>query len=654
MKKPTPNVAFRRACAWLAALTCLLPGAGAYQFSSGEWSGSFDTTLSFGGLYRLSSPDAAYYGRANGGLQNSVNADDGNLNYDKGWVSALAKVSHDFQLSYRDYGMFLRGYYFTDLKSDETKRTPLSKQAEDRVKRGAELLDMYVYGQFDLDGIPVDLRFGRQVLSLGESTFIPNGNNVVNPVDLSKLRNPGAELKEAFLPVNMIKASIGLTPNITIEPFWLLEFRRNELEPAGTYFSTNDFASRGGDTVWLGFGGIADIGGVNNTGLGGILRDKDHERSNFNQYGIASHIYTKSGLDIGLYYARYHSRSPVISARTPTGPVSSALVVATASNLATAQLAPAMVGAGYPAAGVPSALSTLIGAALTNVPAAALPASLQPFYPAARTIAAGAQQIGLLTAAKTGRYIVEYPDGIDMFGASVNADLGSTGISWQADVSFKKDVPLQIDDVELLFAALSSLTPIYGASNQVGSYLGQYSTYVPGYRRHDVWTAQSTMTKVFGPTLGASQLVVVGEAGGLWANLPAQSTLRYDGPGSFTSGSVANMATSGNPTLPATSERAFADDFSWGYQMLARLDYNNAFAGLNVSPSIAFSHDVSGTTPLPLGNFIHGRKSVTIGAEFVYQNSWAFELRYVNYFGAKDYNLLNDRDYVAATIKYSF
>jgi hypothetical protein len=38
-----------------------------------------------------------------------------------------------------------------------------------------------------------------------------------------------------------VKASIGLTPEITVEPFWLLEFRRNELEPAGTYFSTNDF-----------------------------------------------------------------------------------------------------------------------------------------------------------------------------------------------------------------------------------------------------------------------------------------------------------------------------------------------------------------------------------------------------------------------------
>ncbi len=637
-----------------ASLLIITQSSSAFQFGEGDWSGSFDTTLSFGGLYRLNSPDANYIGRANGGLQNSVNADDGDLNYTKGWVSSLAKVSHDFQLNYRNFGMFVRGYYFRDFKSDSTARTSLSLQALDRVTEGAEWSDMYVYGKFEVGEMPVDIRFGRQVLSLGESTFIPNGNNIVNAVDLSKLRSPGAELKEAFLPVNMLKASIGITKNITIEPFWLLEFRRNEIEPSGTYFSTNDFASRGGSTVWLGFGGFSDQTGASNTGLGGILRDKDHEYGNFNQYGISAHIYTDRGMDIGLYYAKYHSRSPVISARTPTDPISTAYVIGTATSIATAQLVPAMLGFGYPAAGIPSALSTLIGAALTKVPVAALPASLQPFYPSAQDIAAGASQLGLLKAAQTGRYIVEYPDGIDMFGASFNSTLGNTGISWQGDVSLKKDIPLQVDDVELLYAALSTLAPQFGASNQIGNYLGQYNKPLPGYRRHDVWTAQSTMTKVFGPTLGADQLALVGEVGGVWANLPSKDTLRYDGSGTFTSGSAANMTTAGFGSIPSTPESAFADDFSWGYQILAKLDYNNAFAGLNFSPSIAFSQDVTGNTPLPVGNFIEGRKSITLAAEFLYQYSWSLEFRYVNYFGAENFNLLNDRDYVAATIKYSF
>src|ERR1019366_451101 len=96
------------------------------------------------------------------------------------------------------------------------------------------------------------------------------------------LRTPGAELKEALLPVNMVKASLGIAKNVTIEPFWLLEFRRNELEPAGTYFSTNDFATRGGNNVFLGFGTLPDSGT-----LGAIPRANDHEGNNFTHYGVA-------------------------------------------------------------------------------------------------------------------------------------------------------------------------------------------------------------------------------------------------------------------------------------------------------------------------------------------------------------------------------
>lgn len=629
----------------------------AFQFGSGDITGTFDTTFSGGLLYRVNPPDRNYYGTANGGLQNSVNADDGNLNFDSGLVSSLVKGSHDLQLKWNDVSVFARGYYFWDTKADDTQRTVLSEQARQRTVRGSEMLDLYIATTFETGGIPIDLRFGRQVLSLGESTFIPNGINVVNPVDLSKLRVPGAELKEAFLPVNMLKASIGLTPSLTIEPYWLLEFRRNELEPAGSYFSTNDFASRGGSSVWLGFGGISDRTGASGTGLGGIQRDLDREGSNYNQYGVSARYLTPVGAEVGLYYANYHSRSPVISARTPTGPISSVYVQTVAGNLANAQLAPAMIGAGLPAATVSAVLPNLIGAALLGVPTASLPPTLAPyaaFYPAAMSIASGARTLGFLSAAQTGRYFIEYPTDIQMLGASFNTDIGSTGISWQGEVSLKKDVPLQVDDVELLFAALSSLNPAYGASNQLGNYLGQYGKEISGFRRHDVWTAQTTLTKVFGPQLGASQLTVVGEVGGVWADLPDKSVLRYDGPGSFTSGSAAYMVSSGNGTLPATSEDAFADSASYGYQLLARLDYNNAFAGINVSPSIAFVHDVSGTTPLPLGNFIEGRKSITIGAEFTFQNSWVFELRYVDFTGASKYNLLNDRDYVATTLKYSF
>ena len=659
MKMSSP-VSFRLArTAFALALggVLLVPGSRAFQFSEGDLSGSLDSTFSFGGLTRLGKPSAMLYGTTNSfqgipGQQNSVNADDGNLNYDKGWISELFKGSHDLELKYHDLGFFARGYYFKDFISDNTERTPLTGAAKSRVTDGAEMLDLYGIYKFDLGSdMPVDLRFGRQVLSLGESTFLPNGINVVNPVDLSKLRGPGAELKEAFLPVNMIQASIGLTKNITLQPFWLLEFRPTRLEPAGTYFSTNDFASPGGTNVFLGFGTLPDNGT-----LGAIPRGPDRSGTGSGQYGVALHwlVPSLNDTDIGLYYVNYSSRSPVISARTPTSPIDTVFVQNYAVGLATTNLAPVLIANGFPPASVPGALNTLLGAAFTNVPIGALPANLQPFYPSAQAIAAGAGKVGLLQAAATGRYFTEYPDHIKMWGASFNTALGATGITWQGEVSIKNDVPLQVDDVELLFATLSSLNPVFGANNQIGNYLGQLNTEIPGYRRHRVVTSQTTLTKVFGPTLGAQQFTLLGEVGGIWANLPSKDILRYDAPGTFTSGSASAMVNTGFGTIPPTPASAFADSFSWGYQVLGRLDYNSLFAGVNFSPSIAFSHDVNGNTPLPLGNYVTGRKSINVSAEFTFQNAWSLELRYVNFFGAGRYNLLSDRDYVSTTLKYSF
>ena len=653
MKIPPPFVPSpsRVALALALGLAALTAPAQAFQFSSGELRGSFDSTFSIGALYRLQDPNAAYYGTTNAfnglpGLQNSVNTDDGNLNYKKGIVSELFKGSHDLELRYRNFAGFARGYYFKDLKADKTARNPLSDQAKDRVASGAELLDAYLIAKFTAaDSVPVDLRFGRQVLSLGESTFIPNGINVVNPVELSKLRVPGAELKEAFLPVNMLKASIGLTNDLTIEPFWLLEFRRNELEPAGTYFSTNDFASRGGRNVFLGFGSLADNGT-----LGGIPRDRDREGNNYTQYGVSARYQAQALNDseLGFYFAKYHSRSPLISSRTPTVPINTDLTGPLTAVFIRAGLPPATAAA--QAAGIfqIAVLAQTNPAALTPVQIATLQA------PQTQAAIAGARSIALLTAAATGRYFIEYPEDVSMFGASFNTSLGKTGISWQGEFSYKKDQPLQIDDVELLFATLSSLNPAFGANNQVGNFLGQFNRELSGFRRHNVTTAQTTFTKVFGQMLGAQQVTLLGEVGGVWANLPSKDFLRYDGPGTFTSANPATMINTGNGAFPATPSSAFAEKFSWGYQVASRLDYTNVFANVNASPSVAFTHDVSGNTPLPLGNYIAKRKSVNLAVEFTYQNAWSLEVRYVNFFGADRFNLLADRDYVSTTIRYSF
>ena len=89
--------------------------------------------------------------------------------------------------------------------------------------------------------------------------------------------------------------------------------------------------------------------------------------------------------------------------------------------------------------------------------------------------------------------------------------------------------------------------------------------------------------------------------------------------------------------------------------MAARADYNNAFGtAVTVSPRIAWSHDVNGTTPGPGGSFIEGRKTVTVGLAFNYLNEWVFDFAYTNFFGGGTFNELRDRDFVSASVSYSF
>ena len=47
-------------------------------------------------------------------------------------------------------------------------------------------------------------------------------------------------------------------------------------------------------------------------------------------------------------------------------------------------------------------------------------------------------------------------------------------------------------------------------------------------------------------------------------------------------------------------------------------------------------------------------KSITLGVEANYLNRWSLDLSYTNYFGAGQFNLISDRDFVAFVAKYSF
>ena len=73
------------------------------------------------------------------------------------------------------------------------------------------------------------------------------------------------------------------------------------------------------------------------------------------------------------------------------------------------------------------------------------------------------------------------------------------------------------------------------------------------------------------------------------------------------------------------------------------------FAGVNLSPSLTWSHDVDGYGP----NFTENAKAVSIGLAADYANKYNASLSYTSFFDGK-YNTNVDRDFVAASVSVSF
>jgi len=491
--------------------------ARAVDLSIGQFQFLVDTTLSYGLRSRLDDPDQRIIGLAAGGSAFSVNGDDGNQNFDTGITNNAVKATVDIQLAYKNFGGFFRGtgFYDFELKGGDRARTPLSKPALDWVGSRAELLDAYVWWKFDLGSRRGQLRGGQQVLNWGESTFIQGGVSSINPVDVAALRVPGAELREAFRPVGMVWGSLDLSESLSMEGFYQYEWDETVIDPPGTYFSTNDFAGRGGTHVFLGFGSVSDTGEspffvqppLDRPFLG-VPRGSDLDPDDGGQWGAALRWLAGFGnTEFGFYFMNYHSRLPTVNGIT--GTIQGAQAAAAAGAQAAAIV--------YGALGVPPGVSPEADAAA----------------------AAAGQAAGTDAYAATARYFIAYPEDIKHWGLSFNTQIATTGIAIQGEISYKQDAPYQADDVELLFAALSPISPGLAATNQLVPGGAGFNEVIQGYRLFDATQLQFTLTKAWGHIsfLRADQGILLLEQAVIHVSgMPSKDELRFDGAGTYTSG----------------------------------------------------------------------------------------------------------------------
>ncbi len=111
------------------------------------------------------------------------------------------------------------------------------------------------------------------------------------------------------------------------------------------------------------------------------------------------------------------------------------------------------------------------------------------------------------------------------------------------------------------------------------------------------------------------------------------------------------------PTIVPNSNPAnctndgYVTDSSWGYRLRGALTYNDVFAGVNLTPRIAWSHDVNGVSPNT--NFNEGAKALTLDITAEYLNRYTGTLAYTTFSGG-DYNAIVDRDFLSFSVSVSF
>ena len=591
--------------AFALALLALQP-AHALDWDYGEVKVGLDSKLSAGMAWRVQAPDRALIGIANGGTAFSTNGDDADLAYKSGdVVNGLLKITSDLSVTWKDYGLFTRAsagwngaqdhkHYFdpTDYGAGKGYPQSVREQKESQV---------HAHNGHYADLLDAYVYTSQSLFN--HNITIKAGKQVVN-------------WGESTLVLNGLNSILALDANRAHVPGFELE---EVIIP-----SNQVWASAG---LW---------GGLN---LEAFYQLK-WERTVIDASG--TYLNTNDFAAIGgnaanLGFGRANENT------VPFTPCS-------APPVANNQCVP--VGSYVPRAGdVTPGNSGQYGGALrgtipflNDMEVALYGANYHsrlPLY--SGTSRAG----GGLTPATTANYFVEYPKDIRMYGMSFNTTL-PLDLSIQGEYSYKQAQPIQIDDVELLLAGLgapSQINPVPGAT------LG--GQYLRGWRRKDVSQADVGLTRIFGPSswLKSDQTIAILEAAVMKVHdLEPQSVLRYEGPGTYTPGDAATAASQGVPQ----QKGGYATSTSWGYKVLTRFDYNNFLNIVNLRPTLRWEHDVRGISPTPLTNFVANRRQLTAGLGFTYRSNFSGELNYTNYFGAGTQNYLSDRDFIDASIKYSF
>jgi hypothetical protein len=219
-------------------------------------------------------------------------------------VSAAAWYDHAYhdRKAHTNPGMLAPGVPFSTIGSY------IDNDYSSTTKRfhytGGELLDAFVFGNFDLAGKQANVKLGKHTVYWGEALFAQFHGIAYSQAPLDGLKgaaSPGIEAKELLMPVNQISAAFQFSPEWSMRAQYFLAWRPNRLPEGGTYFAGSDALFTGPDRLFAGAAGFVPRGGA--------IEPKRNHTNNFGlnlRYSPAA----LTGTTFGAYYRKFDETQP--------------------------------------------------------------------------------------------------------------------------------------------------------------------------------------------------------------------------------------------------------------------------------------------------------------------------------------------------------
>ncbi|MEH6386312.1 MAG: DUF1302 family protein [Pseudomonas profundi] len=201
-------------------------------------------------------------------IMNNPNFDESDGKFDKGdIVTNRLDLLTEIDLAYKwHYGARVSAAaWYDDAYSDRTVDSNVPGYAtsynNDRysseVERyvygpSGEILDAFVWANFDLGNTPVNVKVGKHTQYWGEGLLF--GAHAISysqaPLDAVKaVTSPGIETKEVFLPIGQVSAKAQVTNNLSISGQYFYEWDHTRFPYGGTYFGAADPFFEGPDRL---------------------------------------------------------------------------------------------------------------------------------------------------------------------------------------------------------------------------------------------------------------------------------------------------------------------------------------------------------------------------------------------------------------------